>query len=226
MRSYVHKIEASFHPLRRFNGRRRTNLGDLIEMAAWRRAHRGAAIEPVPATFWCDPACPFTYLAAERVEQLFAGAAWRPVAPRQLDRRELALVRAAAENRAVALRLPLIWPDLPRGDARPLARAAQYARERGVAVPFMLAASRLAYCGGFDPGDLEVVAEAAAAAGLDVDVCLAAAAERGRDDSLDSARRRLAGVGAADLPVLEVGGRLFYGEERLSEAAAARASAG
>lgn len=201
-------------------------MGELIEMAAWRRTHRGDPAVLTPATFWCDPGCPFTYLAAERVERLFAAVAWRPVAPRALDRRQLAIVRAAAENRAVALRLPLIWPDLPRGDARPLARAAQRAAEHGVAAPFMLAASRLAYCGGFDPGDLEVVAEAAAAAGIDVDDCVAAATDAARDESLELARRELARAGAHELPVLELGGRLFCGEERLSEAAAARVSAG
>lgn len=216
-------LSGKFLRFRPFQWSEAYGMGELIEMAAWRRTHRGQVTDAVPATFWCDPSCPFTYLAAERVERLFSAVTWRPVAPRRLERRELALIRAAAENRAVALRLPLIWPDLPRGDPRSLARAAMHAGERGVAAPFMLAAGRLAYCGGFDPGDLEVVAEAAAAAGLDVDACLLAAADSSRDAALESARRRLESAGGGELPVLEVGGQLFPGEDRLSEAAAAPA---
>ena len=93
-------------------------------------------------------------------------------------------------------------------------------------LPFALAAGRLAFCGGFDLGDPEVLAEAAAAAGVPLDECLAAAGDASRDEHLAAAGRRLHEMGARELPVLRVGRRLFSGEGRLPEAiAAAGASA-
>ena len=72
----------------------------------------------------------------------------------------------------MALRLPLVWPDrLPRR-ARGRSRAAAYAAEIGAGARFALAASRLAFCGGFDLDDPETLAEAAAAAGIPLRACL------------------------------------------------------
>ena len=100
-------------------------------------------------------------------------------------------------------------------------RAAALACELGRGAAFVLAAGRLAFCGGFDLGDPEVLAEAAAAAGLPLDACLAAAGDAGRDAAIEDAGRRLVAMGADELPALRVGRRLFDGEERLPEAAAA-----
>src|SRR5215216_5232069 len=63
-------------------------------------------------------ACPFTYLAAERVERSFDDVLWRPASSEALRRSSLAdddvctaAMRRAAEERAAALRLPLVWPE-------------------------------------------------------------------------------------------------------------------
>ena len=60
------------------------------------------------------------------------------------------------------------------------------AAEGGHAAPFVLAASRLAFCGGFDLDDPEVLAEAAAAAGLGLPEVLAAAGDRSRDGEMEA----------------------------------------
>ena len=67
-------------------------------------------------------------------------------------------------------------------------RVAAMASERGMAAPFVLAAGRLAFCGGYDLDDPEVIAEAAAAAALALDEALVAAAQIRRDGA-DGARR-------------------------------------
>jgi 2-hydroxychromene-2-carboxylate isomerase len=130
--------------------------------------------------------------------------------------------QAAAEDRAAQLHMPLVWPDGYPAGARVAMRVASLAAaEGGHAAPFVLAASRLAFCGGFDLDDPEVLAEAAAAAGLGLPEVLAAAGDRSRDGEMEATALRLLAQGANRLPVLRVGRTLFCGEDRIAEAAAA-----
>ena len=201
-------------------------MGELI-MLAERRAMRrnGAPRAHVPprVEFLFDLCCPFSYLAAERVERAFDDVIWTPACTAALqcsapagEPRE----RLAAERRAAELRLPLVWPErFP--EAVPAAmRAASYASECGRAAPFVLAAGRLAFCGGFDLDDPETLAEAAAAAGIGMDGCLQAVGELARDGAIEAAGRRLLADGADRLPVLRVGHSLFWGEARVADAVA------
>jgi 2-hydroxychromene-2-carboxylate isomerase len=100
-------------------------------------------------------------------------------------------------------------------------RVAALAASRSRGAAFTLAATRLAYCGGFDHEDPEIIAEAAAAAGLSLDEALEAARDTARDGELEAAGRWLLAAGADRLPALRVGHALFWGEERVAEAAAA-----
>jgi 2-hydroxychromene-2-carboxylate isomerase len=166
--------------------------------------------------FCFDLASPWTYLAAERVERIFGGLIWHPVAgAMEIDRR-------AVETRARELRMPLVWPD-QAGSGRSALRVAALAAERGCAAAFVVAAGRLAFCGGYDLDDPEILAEAAAAAGLGLEVALTAAGDHGRDATLERDAALLAARTADVLPALSVGGRLFCGERRIPEAAAAYA---
>jgi 2-hydroxychromene-2-carboxylate isomerase len=212
-------------------------MGDLISLAARRASHR--ASQPVLAarggrsprvTFYFDLASPWTYLAAERADRLFHGARWVPatgdalsVGPAAADPRDETL-RAAAERRAAELRLPLVWPEAWPVVGRGAMRVAALAAEQGRAAPFVLAASRLAFCGGYELDDPEILAEAAAAADLRLDEALAAAGEVRRDGPMERTALRLLRSGADELPALTVGRMLFAGERRLSEAAAAAAA--
>ena len=72
---------------------------------------------------------------------------------------------SAVEERADELQLPLVWPEAQPAPGRSAMRVAALAAERGRAAEFVLAASRLAFCGGYDVDDPEILAEAAAAAG-------------------------------------------------------------
>jgi 2-hydroxychromene-2-carboxylate isomerase len=205
-------------------------MGELIDLAQRREAmqRRARGREPVRAQLFFDLACPFSYLASERVERAFAQVTWTATSSETLQRRSLDddaemidRIRAAAEARAAELRLPLVWPEgYPR--AVPAAmRAASFAAEQGRGGAFVLAAGRLAFCGGFDLEDPEILAEAAAAAGLRLDACLQAAGDSRRDGAMEASGRRLLAAGADRLPVLRIGRSLFWGEQRVGAAAAA-----
>lgn len=189
-------------------------MGVVISLEQHRRARALGARAPVEFAF--DLSSAWTYLAAERADHLFAAIRWRPVL---LPARE-EICRSAVDTRAAQLRMPLIWPE--RAAAwRGAMRVASFAAERDSARAFVLAAGRLAYCGGFDLDDPEILAEAAAAACLPLEACLQAAADRERDLEMLAAGCELAAAGADRVPVVRVRGLMFCGEERLAEAAAA-----
>jgi 2-hydroxychromene-2-carboxylate isomerase len=198
-------------------------MGDLIVLAE-RLADRSRPASNERPAFFFDLACPFSYLAAERVERVLGDVDWVPVASSNLkggqERAGAPSPRAAAERRAAELRLPLVWPDRYPADAPSALRVAAYAAEVGVAAQFALAASRLAFCGGFDLEDLEILAEAAAAAGIPLDACLAAAGDHARDGALHATARGLLARGVRSLPALRVHRRWLGGERSVAEAAA------
>jgi 2-hydroxychromene-2-carboxylate isomerase len=184
----------------------------------------------VPTTLYFDLASPFTYLVAERFERRVGDAVWRPaVLPRRLLPGEQLI--AEAQQRAHALRMPLVWPDRHPSRVPTAMRVATYAHEQGCGSAFAIAAGRLAFCGGFDIEDPDILAEAAAAAGLEVDGALAAAREPRRDHQIDMAGRLIDHAGGAPLPALEHERRLYCGESQITAwlsqlaAAAVRSSA-
>ena len=177
------------------------------------------------ATLYFDLSSPYTYLLAERAERMFAGLEWQPACTGVLhgsERSEDAI--DAASQRAALLGLPLTWPE---GHPRPTPgamRAAALAADLGCGAAFVLAASRLAFCGGFDIDEPDILAEAAAAAGIGLREMMAAAGDLGRDGAIEEAGLALLAAGALRLPAIRIGRLLFCGEERLHEAAAARAA--
>lgn len=203
--------------------------GNVIDLAAHRAARAGrsagaATRAPVPVSFYFDLACPFSYLAAERAERLLPGARWQPVLADALHAADpwsdpgLAALAAA---RAVELRLALVWPARRPRQALQAMRAAAYACEQGRGPAFATAALRLAFCGGFDLSDPEVLAEAAGSSAVDLDGCLRAAADTGRDGALEATGRRLLAHGADRMPVVALGEVLYSGESGIDGAALA-----
>jgi 2-hydroxychromene-2-carboxylate isomerase len=206
-------------------------MGDLIRLEERRAAREARAAHryaPARVEFLFDLCCPFSYLAAERVDRMFDEVIWTPASTSALccgslitDPEGLAEYRLEAERRALELRLPLIWPERFPEEVPAAMRAAHYASEQGRGAAFVLAAGRLAFCGGFDLDDPELLAEAAAAAGIDMQGWLQALGELRRDGEIDAAGRALLAAGADRLPALRVGDLLFAGEHRIDEAAAA-----
>jgi 2-hydroxychromene-2-carboxylate isomerase len=198
----------------------------LTQRRADQTGPRGAAPAMAPTTLYFDLASPQTYLVAERIERRFGDAVWRPaMLPERVAIGEQAI--AEAQRRALALRMPLVWPERFPSRVPTAMRVATYAHEQGRASAFVIAAGRLAFCGGFDVEDPDILAEAAAAAGLEVDGALAAAREPRRDHQIEMAGRSVGHAGGATLPALEHERRLYCGESHitawLSQAGAALA---
>ena len=205
-------------------------MGTVISLQERRLARRSRVGAPrgarPRATLFFDLGSPHTYLAAERADRLFARLEWLPASAdalhaTQLTEQEMRVV----SDRALLLGLPFVWPEEPLHAVREAMRVASLAAERGCGSAFVLAASRLAFCGGFDIDDPEILAEAAAAAGIGLRETLAAARDVGRDGAIEDAGRLLLAAGAVRLPALRVGRTLFCGEDRLLEAAAAARAA-
>jgi 2-hydroxychromene-2-carboxylate isomerase len=139
------------------------------------------------------------------------------------SRRDPALREAGmleVESRATAYDLPAIrWPRPWPGDSAAAMRVATWAANHGAGVAFAFAAGRRAFLSGCDLADPEQLAAAARDAGLDADAALTAAADsavaRALDDATDAAFAR----GVLGVPTIAVGDRLFFGDDRLEEAA-------
>jgi 2-hydroxychromene-2-carboxylate isomerase len=202
-------------------------VGQLINLAEARadrsRPGRGAA------AFFFALDCPISYVAAERVERAFGEIEWIPLvgpayslgvpcSPEESnlrfgDRFEI------AEREAAAARLPLMEPDCyPLADGRPAARAAMFAADQGAGRPFALAASRLAFCGGFDLADPEMIAEAARAADISPREALRASRDPHYDSALDATCRGIVARGITSGPAIRIGSRWFQGLDVLAGA--------
>ena len=197
-------------------------MGEVIELKdqlADRSRPRGGS----RAAFFYDVACPFSYLVAEGIERVLGEVEWVPAPAVGLDAgarwARFEATRELAERHAAAVRLPLVWPDSFPANTRHALRAAAYAAEQGAGASFALAASRLAFCGGFDLEDPEILAVAASAAGLPIDGCLTAARDPSRDVSLWATARGLRARGVRRLPAVRLGRRWLEGEHLLESAA-------
>jgi 2-hydroxychromene-2-carboxylate isomerase len=197
-------------------------MGELIVLSD-RFADRSRPERGTRSAFFFDVCCPFSYLASERVERLLGEVEWIPASLPALGVEAWGMTEeamGAAERRATELRLPLVWPERFPLYVPAAQRAAAYAAQVGEGARFALAAARLAFCGGFDLEDPEILAEAAAAAGIQPWDCFAAIADPELDQPLGATARGLAARGVEQLPAVRVGKRLFAGEQRLAEAAA------
>jgi len=179
---------------------------------------------------------PYSWIAAERIGGVLPQARWRPVLMIALfrergrppwsltDAREQGM--AECEARAAARGLGSIrWPERwPRSDLL-VARAMAHANMRGALQPFALCALRLAFCEGRDLAERDVVLEAARRAGLDP-----SEADRALDDpavkqALRDATGEALAAGVFGVPTVLVGAELFWGDDRLADAARAHAAA-
>jgi len=191
-------------------------MAEVIQLTQ-RRPGRTAPEAPsmAPTTLYFDLASPYTYLVAERLERRVGTAVWRPAV---LPSRSLGGEEAVteAQRRAHALRMPLVWPERFPSRVPTAMRVATFANEQGCGSAFAIAACRLAFCGGFDLQDPDILAEAAAAAGLNGEGALAAAREPRRDHQIGMAGRSVGHAGGTVLPALEHERRIYCGEPHIT----------
>ncbi len=177
--------------------------------------------------FYFDLACPFSYIAADRIERLLGDVEWVPVSSHDLrdEQPDPEEIMAAAALAAQAARLPLVTPDNFPAAVPSAMRAAAHAAEHGAGARFVVAATRLAFCGGFDLERRSVIQDLASAARLPAREVLAAATEDWRDAELCATATLLQSEGMTRLPVVGIAGHYFQGEQALSQAVSWRRSA-
>jgi 2-hydroxychromene-2-carboxylate isomerase len=191
------------------------------------------------ATFYYDFGSPYAYLAAERISGVFAEAGveapeWQPILLGALfarfDRdswgngagREEGM--AICESRAEKYGLPPFrWPDPWPPNSLFAMRAATFAKEIGRTVSFSLAAFRQAFAAGRDLGEPDSVVLAAAAAEIHPRALLAAVRRDSLKDALRAATDRAGDLGVEGVPSVVVAGNVYWGDDRLEEAAKAAA---
>jgi 2-hydroxychromene-2-carboxylate isomerase len=131
---------------------------------------------------------------------------------------------AEIERRARGYRLPpLRWPDPWPSHYLLAMRAVTFAFRAGgdAGRAFALAAFRLAFTEGRDLALAANVREAGRRSGLDPDALEAATQDPAIKDALRAATAAAHERGAFGVPTAAVGGQLFWGDDRLEDAAAA-----
>jgi 2-hydroxychromene-2-carboxylate isomerase len=184
--------------------------------------------------FYVDVGSPYAWLAAERVERGLLGSevVWEPVllgavfAVRGWGSWSLTDARAdgiaEVERRALAYGLgPVRWPDPWPGNYLLAMRCAVAAAEAGAGRAFLLAALRLGFVDGRDLSDPAAVADAASTAGIEGEALLAAASTPEVKAALRERTEAAIALGVEGVPSVVVGGRAFWGDDRLEDAAAA-----
>ena len=184
-----------------------------------------------------DLGSPYAYLATARAEAVLGLApelepvllgaifqwrgwgSWSQTPERDRHVREIQR-RAAAYGLA-----PPVWPaGWPTGGL-PAMRAATWAKEQGAVDAFTHAAYRRAFVEGRDVSRVEVLAEAAEEAGLDGAALPAAIQDPAIKAALRTATEAAWEAGMRGVPTVVVAGEVFYGDDRLEDAAVALARA-
>ncbi len=184
-------------------------------------------------TFYFDLGSPYAYLAAERLHAVVPEPVrWQPVllgglfklsgraswALGDYVRRQRGMQEI--EQRAAGYGLPpLRWPDPWPSDYLFAMRAATYAFDVGVGRAFTMQGLRDAFQRGRDLSITAHVLDVAAAAGLDRDEVRAAAADADVKLRLRVATDAAYERGVFGVPTVAVGGELFWGDDRLEDAA-------
>ena len=194
------------------------------------------------SVFYFDLGSPYAYLAAERISTVFddAGAEqpeWQPILLGGLFARfgrgswaetpEREAGMREVERRAQAYGLPPIrWPDPWPGNMLTAMRAATFAKEIGRTVSFSLAAFRQAFAAGRDLSEPDNVFIAAASSELHPRSLTTAIARDAIKGRLREATDRAGDLGVFGVPAVVVGDEVFWGDDRLEDAARAAGSPG
>ena len=187
-----------------------------------------------PITFYFDLGSPFAYLAAERLHTLLPEPVhWQPVLLGGLfrltgrsswalgDYRRRQAGMADIERRALAYGLPpMRWPDPWPADYLTAMRATTYAFSLGEGREFTMQAYRDAFQRGSELSKADNVLESAARAGLDREAVSTGASDPQIKQALRDATDAAYDRGVFGVPTIAIGDELFWGDDRLEDAAA------
>jgi 2-hydroxychromene-2-carboxylate isomerase len=185
-------------------------------------------------TFYFDVGSPYAYLAAERMHTLLPEPIeWQPVLLGGLfkatgrsswalgDHRCRQAGMAEVEQRARAYGLPrLRWPDPWPTNYLAAMLAGTYAFAAGRGRDFAHAALRNAFQHGWELGVAERVLDTGVQVGLDRDGLRAAISDPETKRELRFATDAAYRLGVIGVPTIAVGAELFWGDDRLEDAAA------
>ncbi|HEY2772250.1 MAG TPA: 2-hydroxychromene-2-carboxylate isomerase [Solirubrobacteraceae bacterium] len=188
---------------------------------------------PNDPTFYFDIGSPYAYLAGQRLPAVLPGTVrWQPVLLGGLfrltgrsswalgdpERRQRGM--AEIERRARAYGLPpMRWPDPWPGDYLVVMRAATFAFTIGQGHEFARAAWARAFQQGVELSDPANVLDLAAEIGLSHEELAAAVADPEVKRALRDATEAAHAAGVFGVPTMAVGGELFWGDDRLEDAA-------
>ena len=195
-----------------------------------------AAAAMTGPTFYYDFNSPYAYLAAHRVDDVLpVRARWQPIAfgalIRQIGKVPWSLQGSPArergqrecEQRTAALGLPLRWPHgwPDRNYSILVLRAALVAAEHDRLREFSLSAFRRGLGEGDDLRDLDTVLACARDAGIAPDAVAWGVEEPELKQRLRDATDAAIARGVTGVPTVAVDDELFWGDDRLEDAAAA-----
>jgi 2-hydroxychromene-2-carboxylate isomerase len=187
------------------------------------------------AVFYYDFNSPYAYLAAERIDDMIPASEWKPIAfavvLREVGRLERALaefdrarVTADVSGRAADRGLPEFAPPKPwpvdSWSLTPL-RAALVADEHARLREFSRAAFRKAFVEGRSLAELDNTLAVAREAGLEPDEVSEGIRRPEIKEQLRANTEEALARGVKGIPTVAIGDELFWGDDRLEEAAAA-----
>lgn len=185
-----------------------------------------------PPNLYYDLGSPYAYLAIERasdvlgvepnLEPVLVGGifvlrgsgSWSQTPER--DRRIAELEERAARYGMAPLKWPPTWPD----NTLKAMRAATWAAQRGLGREFSLAAFRAAFVAAADLSRVEILVEIATAIGLPGEKLPAAIEDGAIKRELKLATSAAWERGVVGVPCVGVADEIFYGDDRLEDAAA------
>jgi 2-hydroxychromene-2-carboxylate isomerase len=188
---------------------------------------------PPAPTFYYDLGSPYSYLAAERIhavlpvppvwQPILLGGIWKETGGQSwgtTDKRDEGM--AEVERRAAEYELmPVRWPEGWPNNTLHAMRAAIFAQQTGRVVAFSLAAFRQAFAAARDLSDVDNVLIAAAACELHPNAVLKGIETQSVKDRLREATQEAYERGVRGVPSVVVGDEVFWGDDRLEDAAAA-----
>ena len=187
---------------------------------------------PAPQLYF-DLASPYAYLALERAESVLGRPAklvpvlvgaifgWRGHGSWALtDERDAG--QAEIERRAREYGLaPMDWPPAWPANALSAMRCATWAARQRRVAEFAHIVGRRQWTQSADIADLGVLAACATEAGLDAAAMLDAIQAAELKEHLRATTERAWEAGVKGVPTVGIGARLYFGDDRLEEAAAA-----
>jgi 2-hydroxychromene-2-carboxylate isomerase len=183
--------------------------------------------------FYYDLGSPYSWLTAERIHQVLpVTAVWQPILLGGIWQQTGGQSWGITDERDAGMReverrateyglLPVKWPDGWPNNTLGAMRAAIFAQQTGRTVAFSLAAFRQAFAAGKDLSDLDNVLIAAAACELHPKAVLKGIELQSTKDRLREETQIAYDRGVRGVPSVVAGDEVFWGDDRLEDAAKA-----